>query len=476
MAKIALIGTSQLSFAGDKEGRYNKYAAELAEFLKPYEAELYVYPNQVIVAEDAKVALKACKAENPDFLLVQCTSFSAGFLAQVFATCDIPLGFWAIPEGEADNGPVLFNSFCSINMFNSIVRSYYPERRVPIKWFYGNIQDDMFAERMAITVRAIDAIAKMKKSKIALIGGIAPGFVDLYFDERKLLSRFPGMEFNRLHEFSEIHKRALSYTDAEVAQLAEEFEADAKKGVDKRNVRHHMLNARVLKAYRDFIKEYGYDAIAVSCWPKFQTELDYSVCSVVAQLNDEGIPTSCEGDVRSAVSMLMLNYITKKETMCMDMSAFDEADNTVLMWHCGPAAKCFAREEGYELGVNYSGWAHTPGEAPYGGGCARNMIFKPMKTTIGQVAFDNDKMLVVGGEFIDSDKPSYCGSRGWMGNLALAGEKISARDLVSTILDQGMSHHYAMAQGDVTNELMEIACWLDMEVIEKKAYKPYLQY
>jgi len=474
LLKIAMVGLSQLSFAGDKEGRYHKTADDLTRFLVGLDAELYVYREQVIVPDDAYKALREIKAQEPDFLLVQCTSFSAGLLAQIFAKSGYPIGFWAIPE-DGVSGAMLYNSFCSINMYGAIVRSYYPTERIPIKWFFGEVGDELFAPRMTITVNALRAIKAMNHSRVALIGGIAPGFNDLYFDERKLLARFPGMQFNRLHEFNEIADRARAYSDQEVADMANAYDAAATQGVDKRSMKHHMTNVRFLKAYRDFLAEYHYDALAVSCWPKFQSEFDYSICSVVGQLNDEGVPTACEGDVPSAVSMLLLKNITRKDTTLMDMSSFDEKDDTVLLWHCGPAAKCFARN-GYELGVNYSGKAHIKGQPPVGCGVTRDMVFKPMDATIGHIAGESDQLLVAGGHFIEQDKPSFCGSRGWLGNLSIAGEKLGARDFISTILDKGLSHHYPVAQGDVQNELMETACWLNMKVIEKTTYKPYLKY
>ena len=67
------------------------------------------------------------------------------------------------------------------------------------------------------------------------------------------------------------------------------------------------------------------------------------------------------------------------------------------------------------------------------------------------------------------------GSRGWFGKLTVAGEKCSARDMVATVLDQSLPHHFAMGVGDQTNVLMEIAAWLDLEVIKKTAYTPYMK-
>ncbi len=474
MFKVALVSTSQKSFPGDKEGRFRASAGALGKFLQPLQASLYVYPETVITGDDARKALAVIEGEAPDFLLVQNTSFTAGYVAQVFGACKYPTGFWAIPEG-VEGGVMQFNSLCSINMHGAIVRAYYPDRRIPLKWFYGEVSDELFARRMEITIGALRAIKAVCRANVALIGGIAPGFNDLYFDERKLLSRFPGLRFDRLPEFSDIADRARSYQEKDLTELARAYECKAARGVCDCSAGHALDNARFLKAYRDFIAETGADAIAVSCWPKFMDQFDYSICSVIGTLNDEGVCAACEGDVLSAVSMLLLKNITGDPTMLMDLSAFDEKDDTVLMWHCGPASAAFCSDAGYSLSGNYSGKAHIDGKPPICCGVARDMVFRPQKATIGHIAGECDEMLVAGGRFIDGDKPSYYGSRGWLGELSVAGEKTTARDFMATILDKGLSHHYPVMAGDYADTLMEIACWLGMKPIEKTTYKPYLK-
>ena len=77
-------------------------------------------------------------------------------------------------------------------MYQAINRGYYNEEKYPAKWYFGEVDDPLFSERMTVTVRALRAVKRLCTSRIALIGGIAPGFNDLYFDERKLLRLFPG--------------------------------------------------------------------------------------------------------------------------------------------------------------------------------------------------------------------------------------------------------------------------------------------
>ena len=476
--RIGLVGTSQLSFPGNKEKAFADCVSAMEKHAQSMGFKLVVYPSTVIVREDAMAAVAAMEAEKVDFLLVQHTSYSAGQLAPVLAKIrHANVGFWAIPEGESCEGAVPFNSLCSINMHMGIVAHYLRDYKIKVKWFYGYGEDAEFTRRLLITVRALTALKNMKRSRIGLIGGVAPGFNDLYDDERNLNRRFEGIYFNRLHEYSEIKDRALAYTEEQVRPVAEKMvtcscgyaDPAAKSKVD--------ISARFYLAYKEFIAENHYDALAVSCWPKFQDDFRYSVCSVVGQLNDEGTVVACEGDVMSAVSMLALRYIAGDDvTALMDLSAFDEADDTVLLWHCGPAAARYCQKNGYQLGCNYSGMAHEPGKGLTARcGVARDMVFDDNPITVMRLTGECDKIFHMGGEFMLPDKFSFHGSRGWCGNLTLNGEKIGAKDLLNTILVHGFQHHFPLVIGDYADEIKEFAAWAGLRPLEKVPYADYLQ-
>lgn len=475
--KIGLVGTSQLSFPGDKAAAFAACAQGMQALSGRLDFDLTVYPQTVIVREDAVEAVRAMEADRVDFLLVQHTSYSAGQLAPVFARIQgANLGFWAIPEG-AREGAVPFNSLCSINMHMGIVAHYLKEDRIPVKWFYGYAEDPAFIRRLEITVRALTAVKNLKRSRVGLVGGIAPGFNDLYDDERKLNRRFEGLYFNRLHEYAEIKDRALAYKEAEILPIAENMVSCACGYADEAAKDTLLISARTYKAYQDFLTENRYDAVAISCWPKFQEDWMYSVCSVVGQLNDEGTVAACEGDVLSAVSMLALKYIAGgTPPMLMDLSAFDEEDETVLLWHCGPAPAAYCRKGGYKLGCNYSGAAHEPGRGVTARcGVAREMVFDPHPISVMRLTGECDRYFQMGGAFVSPEKPSFHGSRGWCGELTLHGEPIGARDLLNTILTNGFQHHFPIILGDYTDEIKEFAAWSGLKPLPRVPYADYLQ-
>lgn len=488
--KVGLVGTSQLSFPGDKVGAFSKSSEGMKKLAQQWDFDLYIYDKNVITEEDALVARDALEAEKVDFIMLQCTSFAAGLVVSTIArTKNARLGLWAIPEMRKA-GIVSYNSLCGINMYSGIVAHYLNEYGVKTKYFFGDVEDAEFLRRFKITVVALRAIKKMQQSNVGLVGGIAPGFNDLYDDERKLIKLFDGIRINRLHEYAELKDMAESIpqdeVDAKVAELRKEAEAkneaienqltavDPSKKTSKMSL--YEVNARYALAYKKFIDKYKYDALAVSCWPKFQSDYLFSVCSVVGEINDNGCVCGCEGDLTSTISMLLLSYIADDITMLMDLSAMDLNDDSVLMWHCGPASKRFCENKGYKYSLNYSGKDHEGRDLDHavGTGIVRDMVFDEGKVTIARLTGESDKMLVLSGTMQDGSKEGYCGSRGWLGNLELNRKPISAKDFFNTIMARGFQHHFPIVKGDYTAELLEVMAWLDLDLIKEVPYTDYL--
>lgn len=471
MLKIGLVGTHQLSFPGPKEQAFARAVDGMRRNAADMGFALEVYEKLVITEDEANAARAWAEEKQVDLLLILEVSYSAGHLVPaLYRVRGAKVGIWAIPE-EGRSGPVPFNSFCSVNMYQGINAHYLRDYGIRCKWFYGNAGDDAFRRRLGVTVRALSALKKLKTSRVALIGGFAPGFNDLYFDERRLFSMLDGIYLNRLHEYDEITKLADRVTDAEVAPYLEQVKSVPRTANAARLL---SFSVRMYLAYRRFASEHGYDALAVSCWPKFQDDYRYSVCSVLGMLNDDGIAAACEGDLMSAVSMLALQEISGDSAMLMDFSAFDEQDDSILLWHCGPGSVKYCRQNGYTLGENYSGMAHEPGKVT-GCGVARDMEFDPMPATVFRFSGDMERYLNLSGEFMGKGKESFCGSRGWMKGLRLEHSPIGALDFANTVLSGGLEHHYPVCRADYSAEVSELGAWLGVATVRAIPYADYLQ-
>jgi len=465
---VGFIGVDQICFTGDKTAEFQKGLAALGALQKELGFTLTPYSGTIITREQADEAAVFFKKAETDFLLVQNSSFAAGETILPLAKTGIPLGLWAVPEPAA-KGTLPLNSLCGVNMYASIIKNYLKEHSLKYKYFFG--YGDEFANRFRITVRALTAIKRMRRAKVALVGGIAPGFNDLYFDER-IIEKKLGVNVQRNHEYADIKDTAMAYPQDDIQEyIAESLSGYCSlcEGADE-NIQ---INARFLKAYNEFAEKNGYEALAVSCWPKIQADFLACNCHSMAKLNQRGVIASCEGDLPGALGMLMLRYLSdEKPVTLLDLVACDEQDDTLQLWHCGPTAEYFAGAEGVRMGTIEED-TPTPGKRRYLR-YTQDMTFRAGAATVSMFCDDFDNMFVAGGAFIDYPKDRYNGSAGWLGKLTLNRRPITARNMLHTILSRGVQHHYPVAFGDCTKELMEVSAWLGMGLIQEAAYEDYL--
>jgi L-fucose isomerase-like protein len=470
--KVGLVSAVQPSFWGSSEKQYEKYyTKKIVALSQKLGFDLYVIKESLVDIQDAERAKKEVIDQGIDFLLIQLTTFAGGDLIEPLAETGTKIGLWAVPE-ITDTGAIPLNSFCGINMYSSII-SQYMSKGIKTKWFYGDVEDELFIDRFTVTIKAMNAVKNLNGSRVALVGGIAPGFNNLYFDERKTKNKL-GVKVDQLHEFGDIKNRALSYKEADirpiVAEISEEaccVTPDARKSLD--------ATARVYKAFEDMILENGYRALAIGCWPKYRKELGIVVCSVIGRLLEKGYIAACEGDIDSAVSMMVLKDITGEYPMLMDLSKLDFKDQSVLMWHCGSAPKKYADSKGMTLAGHYKPGSRITGADDIKVGTVNDMYFKPTPITIARFTWEYEKMLLASGELTDRQDRSYDGSRGWVGKLHLNGKPINVKDFINTLMVQKFQHHYPIVSGTAVNELMEFMAWLDIAPIKPVEYQDYMQ-
>ncbi len=464
--KVGLVGLMHANFTGDKEAIFSKAKEDINKFADNLNFNLHIANKQLITEEDAKSVYNELEKSELDFLLVFNAQFASGKIISELADLTEYIGLWAVSE-TTKAGPLPLNSFCGMNMNASILTEYIGHNKY--KWFYGN--DDLFLERFKITINALQAVKSLKKKRMALIGGIAQGFDNQYYDERKIRDRFQ-VDILRNLEFSDLKQRALSYSGSEVNEIHKKMENYASLiNVDDKAIENTL---RVVKAIKDFSNELDLSGIALECWPKFRMEMDMVACAAIGFLNHLDIVTACEGDVYGLLSMYLLNKLSNKPSLLMDLVDFDRKDQSVQFWHCGVGCPELACGEKIEISPHFNP-AEVPDQGLVEHAPVSEMIFKPGQGTITRITKEGEALFLLNGEFFDVDKPGFDGSRGWFKNLKLNDNSIQVKDLVNTIMVKGMQHHYAVGLGDYSSEMLEIAAWLDIKPLEKVDYQDYLQ-
>lgn len=471
--RIYLVSAVQTSFWGSDRRQYENYfVPEMEKLSREINFELTSQKEIVTNETEARNTAQRIRSGEYDLLLIQVSTFADGNIISGLAEAGIRIGLWAVPE-ITDNGAIPNNSFCGINMYASILHQYI-DSSMPYKWFFGDMKDPLFIDRLRVTVRALGALRTLKGAKIGLIGGIAPGFNDLYYDERQTKSRL-GVTVNRMLEFSDVKDKALAYPEEEIAPIVAAIRSESTCVAGDMTNMGLENTARVYKAFEDIVKENHFDAIAISCWPRFRRELGIVVCAVIGRLLENGIVAACEGDVDSAISMLMLTELTGIQPMLMDLSKPDFQDDSVLMWHCGSAPKRYANRDGVIFDGHYKPGSRVTCMDDIRVSGVNNMYYEAQPVTIARFTNHYDSILTFSGDFIDKNDHSYDGSRGWVGNMTMDGEKLSSLTLVNTVMTEGLQHHFPIVSGHVEDEVREIAAWLNIAPVTPVDCKPYLQ-
>ncbi len=468
--RIGLAGAVHPNMPGDDRGLYVRVIDRVTALSAERGFELSILREPLRSEEDGAKARDFMDGERVDLTLLFNASLPFGRVILPLARVRSKLALWSVPE-PTRSGVLQLNSFCGTNMLGSIVGNYLRHHQIPFKWFYGEPDGKMFQERFGVTLRALTAVKRLATARVAQVGGLANGFENMYFDERVLEKRF-GTYLQARYTVEEMVERAKRVPGPQV-----EAELAALRGEGKvAEVRSEHLerSARLFVALRDFARENAYDALAVSCWSRFQEVYGVAVCGAMSRLNEQGIVTPCEGDVTSAVMMLAMNAMNGGKASLNDLVAFDEADASLALWHCGVAPACWADCSGVVWANHFNIGHHAEGGKWQGDGTVAEMTFKPGGVTIASVndAFDN--LFIVTGEVM-AGKRAYSGSSGWVSRLRVNGQPVDLPTLMETIVTQRVNHHYPAAQGDLTAELNELAAWTGVRVLDPVPYRPYMQ-
>lgn len=467
--RIGYAGVAYSTYFAEEHGQYTRAINGLDELSRQWGFELVPIRYGLTDMELTQRAATELSDAKIDLLLLQAATCSAGEQLVVLSKVAPRLGLWATPDPYWE-GDIQLHSLVSMQHYASILKTYLRQQETPFKWFYGHVEEERFRTRFGVTVRALRAIKQMAQTKIGWVGGLSPGFYNMQFDERKLMARFGTRVF--AHELGEVVEMAKAMNEKQAVAVVGEMTAAASSV--QTSTESMLKGGRLYLALKELAQRNGYDALAVECWPKFQSLYGVAPCMAYSWLGSEdGMAVACEGDVLGALSMHLLNAVTGKSgsSTLLDLAAIDPDSNTVLMWHCGVSPRHFANQDGIKW-VEHSTLGRKS-EIKFG--VAGDQVFAPQATTITYVSEDAERLLVLGSEIVERPVKGFDGTRGWFSQFELNQEPIEMIDLINTLTVRGHHHHYAVGQGNVTNELLEIAAWLKMKTMEKIPYKDYLQ-
>lgn len=190
------------------------------------------------------------------------------------------------------------------------------------------------------------------------------------------------------------------------------------------------------------VEENSLDAIAVRCWLEMQKHLGISPCVLLSEMNDRGLPASCEVDVGNAIAMYALSKASGNVAACLDWNNnYGDEDNKCILFHCGPVPQTMMTGKGCVTG--HAILDNAPGITS-SFGCNVGRI-KPTPFTFSSLlTVDGTLQFYVGeGDFTADPIPDdFFGCAG----VAQIDE---LQDVLLSIGTQGHRHHVSVTPGNV---------------------------
>ncbi|MBN1674295.1 MAG: hypothetical protein JXR37_24820 [Kiritimatiellae bacterium] len=442
--RVGLAGVSFDAFWGFHEPEYARRAASVRRAVEALGAELVTVFETFRAAEQAEAAARRLN-EEADLVILDVATFPEGKAAGAFFDALVPpLILWCRNESKYRTH-IGHNSFCGANFLagNLALRG----RR--FRKLHGTAGGREFRARLKTAVLLVRAAKQAAGSRIGLIGGgIVPKFhdIDIQPADRENLRRRWRLEFIDV-PLRETLARAQSRTAASVRQATRRLAA----AFTEIRVQPSALErqARLFLALKDTVRRERLDAVAIRCWPELQAAYEMWPCPTISLLNTDGIPAACEGDPGGALDMLLARRLSDTPTTLLDVVDWDDAEDTLSLWHCGPTACSWADSAGCRL-IPHNVDGRSPQGRPVPGlpGVV-DMQFAPGPVTVFRTLGAIDDEFVLAGALIPADGQRICGSFGLMSRVSAYGRRTPVGRIRNQILDRALPHHYTAVRGHV---------------------------
>ena len=407
--------------------------------------ESFVVPEEMLLSIDKLRAY--LEGVQPDLIVFQNLTFAnAAYMSEVLRRFNCPMLLWTLREPVIDGGRLRLNSLTGAYSAANALRAF--DNR-PFTYVFGAPEEEKTVKAVKAAVAASRIKKEMRSLKMAAVGHTPQGFGFGRALDSELMNTF-GVELEAI-EARELIDEAKKLAEAELAAAVTETEK-ATAGLDKTPEHNVLDHARLLNAYRTYVRNNNIGALASRCWPDFFTAFGTPVCTVLSMLNDEGVAAACESDIYGALSMWIGMKLSGEPVFFGDPVSLDEGENTVTFWHCGAAACSLARHDtGAVVGVHPN---RKIGPA-MDFGCEafpEATIFR-----VGREPDGSFRFFIAEGEALDKPKQ-------FIGTSIVVKTECDSRSLVEQSVLDGFEPHFVVIKGLHGDTLETLAQQFGFEV------------
>ncbi len=420
-------------------------------------------------AADTRAAIDELRGRPLDALLVlQATFTDATMTAELATAIDAPLILWAFPERRT-GGRLRLNSLCGINLAaHALGRTGRA-----FTYMYNDADDPRAAAELArllqgggnvntaarpvpraaeLSAGAFEAAEQVEQALDGLTTGLVGDYPDGFDPSRydaEAVQRLLGVTIDRI-ELADLFAAADDVHPDAVAATRQRA-ASALGSLDELDQDSLDASLRIYGGLRNLAARRQWSGVATRCWPECFTQYGGAACAPQAMLTDDGIPGMCEADVYGNLTSLILRELSGQAPFNADLVDIDEASDSAVFWHCGLAPLTMAAVETDPAPTVHSN-RHKP--------LLHEFALKPGRVTIARLsqAGNVHKLVVGGGEMLAEPRP-FSGTAGTIRFDKPAG------DVLTTIMAEGLEHHYGLVYGGYEEELLALATHWSLPVV-----------
>jgi L-arabinose isomerase len=317
----------------------------------------------------------------------------------------------------------------------------------------GHHSDPSVKGAFLTVIKAVAASKRVWGSKLGMIGHLYPGMIDFGYDPTTMYTTFGAATVPILE--SAILSAYEGVDEKDVASQAEALEQMYKKADDFEGD-EFTNSVRTALAIKQVVEEQRLDAITVYCQSLWQRpEIGVVPCLGLSLIMQEGVFCSCEGDVPTTLSGLILQKLSGA-ALFTEIWCNDFENDQFMMGHSGTMNLGLfeGSPESVQM-IRHPWWTGCCGR-----GACLEVKMPPGKATLfslSQSQGSNWRMIVSTVDVVERN-PVPLGAPNFFVKL----EKPIGQYL-EELAALGAAHHFAMGYQDWTSHLQAVAKLLKVE-------------
>lgn len=303
---------------------------------------------------------------------------------------------------------------------------------------------ETFAQNLKDFAAICRVVNGMKRFNVGCIGARTTAFKTVRFDEITLQKYGINVES---FDLSELVFKVQNMDDGEEAVLNKMESLEKYTDFSKVPIKNKLTLAKISCVIDEYIEEYQLDALTLRCWNEMETILRVCPCVLLSELNDRGIPASCEIDMCSALTMRAMYLASEEPTAVLDWNNnYGDDENKVILFHCGPVAQSLMTAKGtvtehkmFAKGDPGSGWGTNEGR------------IRAFPTTISNCQTKDGEIIIYASEAEFTDDPIEAEYFGCAGVCEIP----DLQDKLIKLARGGFKHHTSVGVGHIKEVLKE---------------------